>query len=92
MAVMVIVIFWSVGLGLVILLLARSVRTVQRWRPCPVRATRVRVDSIETAIEGRPLGVAACDVFGPSGRITCSRGCLDRRGEPVERQPSVERA
>ena len=58
-----------------LLFLARSVRTVHRALRCPLRGTHAQVSFLVALPEGRPIDVIACSEFRPKTAITCDRSC-----------------
>jgi len=69
---------WIAALALLVLFLARSVRTAHRVIKCPIRGTDERVRLLETLPEGCPIGVTACSAFTPPTAITCDQLCVGR--------------
>ena len=74
---------WIAALVLLLLFLARSVRTVRRAIRCPLRGTEVQVSFLEAEPEGRPIEVIACSEFRPEAAITCDRRCRTLIGRPI---------
>src|SRR4029453_842906 len=67
---------WIAVLVLLVLFLARSVRTAHRVLGCPIRRTNARVTLLEALPEGRPIALTECSEFSPTTAITCDRHCL----------------
>jgi hypothetical protein len=67
---------WIAVLVLLVLFLARSVRTAHRVLGCPIRRTNARVTLLEALPEGRPIALTECSEFSPTTAITCDRNCL----------------
>ena len=74
---------WIAALVLLLLFLARSVRTVHRAIRCPLRGSDVQVSFLEAEPEGRPIDVIACSEFRPEAAITCDRSCRALVGRPI---------
>jgi hypothetical protein len=81
-----IAIVWIVALAVMVLFLARSVRTVHRAFRCPLAGTDVTARFLEGAPDGRPIDVTACSAFTPPTTVTCDRRCLGPscHGDPLE--------
>jgi hypothetical protein len=75
-----IAIVWVVGLAVMVLSLARSVRTVHRAFYCSFLGTDVQARFLEALPEGRPIDVTACSAFTPPTAIACDRRCLGLPG------------
>ena len=76
---------WIAAVMLLLLFLARSVRTVHRTLRCPMRGRDVEVRFLQAEPEGRPIDVTACSEFRPTSAITCDRRCLSLLGRPAGR-------
>jgi hypothetical protein len=76
---------WIAAVMLLLLFLARSVRTVHRTLRCPMRGSDVEVRFLQAEPEGRPIDVTACSEFWPTSAITCDRQCLGLLGRQATR-------
>jgi len=80
---------WIAALVLLLLFLARSVRTVHRTLRCPIRGTDVLVSFLEAEPAGRPIGLIACSEFSPATAMMCDRRCLRLLGGGATRSESA---
>jgi hypothetical protein len=67
---------FTVGLMLVVLILAGTRRVVRRMR-CPLSGRDVVLHVQEAAWDGRAVDIESCSAFSPAAAVRCDKRCLE---------------